>query len=153
MLGSGDIAPMQMSDLNQVLLTLHFLGLAMGFSASIANLVMGGLIAMAAPTERAVLSRFPPAMSRVGRIGLTVLWVTGLTLVFTKWAGFGTLPWQFHLKVTVVVLLTITVGYAYRQERLIRQGDLAAARRIPIAGRIAMSLAVAAVVLAVVTFN
>ena len=76
-------------DLNQALLILHFLGLAMGLSVSFANIVMGGLIARAAPAEKAVLGRFPPVMSRIGRAGLTLLWVSGVILLYTKWGASG----------------------------------------------------------------
>ena len=66
-----------MTAVNHLLLILHFLGLALGFSVSFSNMVMGGLISKAVPAEKAVLGKFPPAMSRVGRFGLALLWVTG----------------------------------------------------------------------------
>ena len=62
-----------MNTLNQALLILHFIGLAMGFSASFANMAMSGLIARAVPPDKAVLGRFPPIMSRIGTIGLALL--------------------------------------------------------------------------------
>jgi hypothetical protein len=45
----------------------------MGLSVSFANMVMGGLIGRAEPSEKAILGRFPSAMSRVGKIGLATL--------------------------------------------------------------------------------
>ena len=54
-----------MSAINQILLILHFLGLTMGFSVTFAGMVMSGLIAKAAPPEKAALGRFPPLMMRV----------------------------------------------------------------------------------------
>ena len=87
-----------MKGLNQVLLILHFLGLAMGLSVSIANTVMSILIAKAARPEKAILGRFPPVMSRIGKIGLSTLWVTGLILVYTKWGGFANLTWPFFVE-------------------------------------------------------
>ena len=85
-----------MTAFNQTLLILHFLGLAMGLSVSIGNIVILNLISKAAPPEKAILGRFPPAISRVGRVGLALLWATGLTMVYTKWNGIGSLPWTFH---------------------------------------------------------
>jgi len=70
-----------MDILNTILLILHFLGLAMGLSVSFSMMVMGGLIKKAAPSEKAVLGRFPPMMSRVGHIGLALLWISGLGMV------------------------------------------------------------------------
>jgi uncharacterized membrane protein len=142
-----------MDGLNKVLLILHFVGLALGFSVSISNMVMLGLITKAAPSEKPVLSRFPPMMSKVGRIGLVLLWVTGLTMVYTKWGGFGVLPWQFHVKLTAVVLLSVTVGCIDVMERRVRKGDLSVAARIPTVGKIATTFALLALVFAVLAFE
>jgi hypothetical protein len=142
-----------MNGLNRVLLILHFFGLALGFSVSIANLVMSRLISKAPPPDKAVLGRFPPAMSRVSWIALPLLWVTGLILVYTKWGGYATLTWQFYVKLAAVVILTATVLQIHRLERLVQQGDAAAGLRIEPAGKVAMGLAVIAVVFAVLTFG
>ena len=142
-----------MNEINQVLLVMHFVGLAMGLSVSIANGVMGALIAKSAPEERAVLGRFPPLMSRIGKIGLTLLWISGAVLTQTRWGGFATLPWQFHAKLTAVVLLTLVVIHIHLQEGRLRRGDAAAAARIQAAGKITPLFALAAVVFAVLTFD
>jgi hypothetical protein len=142
-----------MPDLNQWLLILHFLGLALGMSTSFANMVMGGLIAAAPPGEKAILGRFPPVMSKVGGGGLILLWVTGLILVFTKWGGFGSMPWQFHAKLTAVVLLTVVVGYVHALQAKAARGDTAAAARLPSVGSVATALAIVAVIFAVLTFD
>jgi hypothetical protein len=139
--------------INEALLVLHFLGLALGLSVPFSNMVMAGLVARAEPPEQAVLARFPPAMSRVGRIGLALLWVTGPILLYTKWGGFGAMPWTFHAKITAVVLLTLTVTCMHRLETLIRKGNAAAALRIQTVGKVALMLAIIAVVFAVLTFN
>ena len=111
------------------------------------------VVARAAPPEKAVLGRFPPIIGRIGTIGLALLWVTGAILVYTRWAGFAALPWQFHAKLAAVVLLTATVTYIHRLERLVNQGDAAAAVRIETAGKVATSSAIIAVIFAVLTFD
>jgi hypothetical protein len=140
-------------DLFSILFILHLLGMAMGFSVSFAGLVMMGLIAKASPAEKPVLGRFPPAMMRVGDIGLILLWGTGLLLVYTRWGGFGTLPWQFHVKITAVVLHSGVIGYIHVLMRKARQGDASALARVPIAGRSALLLALVALVFAVLAFG
>jgi len=139
--------------LNQVLLLLHFVGLALGFSVGITNMVMSGLIAKATPPEKAVLGRLPPNMSRIGRIGLALLWVTGFILVYTRWNGFATLPWQFHVKLAAVVLLTITVGFIHRLERMVQKGDVAAVARIQTAGKISGAFSIIALAFAILAFD
>jgi len=142
-----------MNRINQSLLILHFVGLAMGFAASFANMTMGALIARAAPAERPVLGRFPPLMSAIGRIGLALLWVTGLVLTYSKYGGLGSLPWPIYLKLAAVVLLTVVVGYIWSLERRIHRGDMAAAARLPVAGMFAMWFALLSLIFAVLTFD
>ena len=92
-------------------------------------------------------------MSKVGRVGLLLLWLTGLTMLYTRWAGFDGMPWQFHVKLTGVVLLTITVLYMGKLEGQIHRGDTAAAAKLPSFGKAASLFALTALVFAVLTFN
>lgn len=142
-----------MNEINQGLLILHFLGLALGLSASIANLMVGRLIAAAAPGDRAVLARVPPVMGNVGGTGLILLWISGVALVFTRWGGFGTLPGLFHAKVTAVVLLTGLVGFTHALQKRARLGDTSAPAKLGQVGRVMLIVSVTIVVLAVLTFD
>lgn len=142
-----------MPDLNQLLLFLHFVGLGLGMANGFGNLVMGRLIDAAPDAEKRVLARFPPAMSHLGGAGLLLLWATGLILTFTKWGGFGNLPWQFHVKLTAVVLLTGAVGMIHASQAKAKRGDQAAARRIPAIGLAATTLTLVIVLFAVLTFE
>jgi uncharacterized membrane protein len=142
-----------MMDGMRALLALHFLGLAMGFATGFGNMIMAGIIAKATPEERRALMKFPPAIARVGDVGLVLLWLTGLTLVFVKWGGFGNMPGLFHAKLTAVVLMTLLIGFVHSQAKGIAAGDAAAIGRVEIAGKSIFLLAVTTVVLAVWTFN
>jgi len=144
-----------MDTLNHILLVLHFLGLAMGLSVGLSGIVMAGLIEKSAPAERAVLGRFPPMMSRVGSIGLALLWITGLSMYFLKWSdiGLGNMPWQFHLKLTLVVILSGLVGYLQSLQRRLRNGDASVMPTMQLLGRISFLTAIAIVICAVWAFN
>lgn len=142
-----------MTTFNEIVLILHFLGLAMGMSVTFGNIVMLNLITRAAPAERAVLARFPPAISKVGRVGLGLLWATGLTMLYTRWNGLAGMPWQFHVKLTAVILLTLTVAYLTRLEGQVHRGDAGAAARIQTFGKVASASALVAVIFAVLTFD
>src|SRR5262245_51660534 len=133
---------------NKILLMLHFLGLAMGLATGFANMIMMGLIKQAAPAEKPVLGRFPFAMAKVGKIGLGILIVTGLAMVFTRWRGFGSLPWTFHAKLTAVVLLIITVGWMETLMARMKRGDASAMPLIETGGKLAFAFAIIAVVFA-----
>lgn len=142
-----------MNGFNQTLLILHFIGLVMGFSVSIGNLVMMGVMSRAAGPERPILARFMPAISRVGRIGLGLLWVTGATMLFTKWNGLRSMPWTFHVKLTGVVVLTIAVSVLYVLEQRAMKGDAGAAAQIQTFGKVASLGALTALIFAVLTFS
>lgn len=142
-----------MPDLNQLLLFLHFLGLGLGATSAFGGPVIGKLMEHASEAERPILARVPAALSHASGAGLILLWATGLVLVFTKWGGFGSLPWQFHVKITGVVLLTGVVGMIHAHQAKARRGDRAAAARIPTFGLVATALTVLIVLFAVLTFE
>lgn len=139
--------------LDQVLVVIHFLGLAMGMSSGFANMVMAGLVAKAAPNEKAILARFPPAMSKIGGIGLALLWGSGLSIVRTRYGTFEILPRAFIVKLIAVVLLTVTVIYIHFLQRRVQNGDASAMARIQLMGRLTGPLALIAIIFAVITFG
>ena len=139
--------------LDYTLMVVHFLGLALGLSTGFANMVMAGLIAKAAPQEKPVLGRFPPAMARVGAIGLAMLWASGIAIVLTRYGTFAILPRPFIVKLTAVVLLTLIVGYIHVLMPRAQRGDAAAMARIQLLGKITGPLAIIAIIFAVITFG
>jgi hypothetical protein len=139
--------------LDQTLMVVHFLGLAMGLSTGFANMVMAGLIREAPPAEQAVLSRFPPAMSRIGTIGLALLWISGLLIVWTRYGSFAIIPRTFIVKIAAVVLLTIAVACIHVLMPRAQRGDQAAMARIQLLGRLTAPLAIIAIIFAVITFG
>ena len=140
-------------NLDQFLVIIHFLGLAMGLSTGFANMVMAGLIAKAAPNEKGVLGRFPPAMSRIGAIGLTLLWASGIAIVQTRFGSFAILPRTFVIKIAAVAVLTLGVIYIHILMPKAQKGDMAAAARIQMIGKMTGPLALIAIIFAVITFG
>lgn len=141
------------SPLDAVLVFVHFLGLALGFSTSFANATMGAMIGKSEPSERPILAKFPPKMSMLGKIGVTLLWISGLALVFGKWGGMSGFGWPFYVKLAAVVLLTICVVVISILEGKMKRGDSSAAAKIPTVGKFAMTFALTALVFAVVSFE
>jgi hypothetical protein len=140
-------------NLDQFLVIIHFLGLAMGLSTGFANMVMAGLIAKAAPNEKGVLARFPPAMARIGAIGLTLLWASGIAIVQTRFGSFAILPRTFVIKIAAVAVLTLGVIYIHILMPKAQKGDMAAAARIQMIGKMTGPLALIAIIFAVITFG
>ena len=142
-----------MDALNKVLLIFHFAGLAMGFSVSISNIVISTLMPRTDPAHRPVLGRLLSRMSKVGALGVIMLWATGVPIVFTKYGGFSGFPPSFHFKLAAVVLLTLTVGYISVLDARASRGDEKAAKLLPSIGKVATLFAVLALVAAVLTFS
>jgi hypothetical protein len=139
--------------LDSTLMVLHFLGLAMGLSTGFANMVMAGLVANAAPNEKPILGRFPPAMAKIGVIGLALLWGSGIAIVMTRYGSFAILPRPFIVKIGAVVLLTLGVAYIHMLMPRAQKGDAAAMARIQLVGRLTAPLAIIAIIFAVITFG
>ena len=139
--------------LDYVLVILHFIGLALGMSSGFANMVMAGLIAKAPAEEKRILARFPPAMGRLGLVGLVLLWSSGLAIVRTRYGGFDILPRPFLFKLIAVVLLTICVIRIHFLQRRAQAGDVSAMAKIQVLGRLTGPLALLAIIFAVITFG
>ena len=139
--------------LDYVLVILHFLGLALGMSSGFANMVMAGLIAKASPEDKRVLARFPPAMGRLGLVGLALLWGSGLAIVRTRYGGFSILPRPFIYKLIAVVMLTICVLSIHVLQRRAQAGDASAIAKIQIFGKLTGPFALLAIIFAVITFG
>jgi hypothetical protein len=139
--------------LDHFLVILHFVGLALGFTSGFGNMAVAGLIAKAAPQEKAILGRVPPALGRLGVIGLALLWGSGLAIIQTRYGTFAILPRPFIVKLSAVVLLTILVVYMQVLQARAQRGDAAALARIQVLGRLTGPLALIAVIFAVIKFG
>jgi uncharacterized membrane protein len=89
-------------------------------------------------------------------MGLGLLWITGLSMLFTRWGGFRNLPnmpWQFHLKLALVVILSGLIGYIQTLMRRVQKGDTAAMATIRMLGPVAFVTVLAIVTCAVFAFS
>jgi len=135
------------------LVVVHFVGLAMGLGSGFAQMIMAGLMAQASPQEKAVLARFPPRMGQVGMIGLVLLWLSGLSIVWTRYGTFSILPRTFIYKLVAVVLLTLAVATIQVLQRRAQAGDMSAMARMQTLGRLTGPLSLIAIIFAVITFG
>jgi hypothetical protein len=140
--------------LTKLLYLLHFTGFILGFTASISNARMGGLIATSAPADQAVLKRFLPRMAPLGQVGVALLWISGFGLLHLKWgSNAGALPWLFHLKILAVVALTGAVIRLHLLARRVAAGDQAAEAQMPTWGKVGAASAGVALLCAVGAFS
>ena len=138
--------------MNEILLMLHFFGLGGAFIAAAGNGIVASQI-QRSPADAPILSRLQPIFTRAGEIGLGLLWLTGITMVWTRWGGPEKLPGAFWIKFGLVVLLTGAVIYLIMLGNRARAGDEAARRQLPMIGPFPGILLALVVIFAVWAFN
>ena len=85
--------------------------------------------------------------------GLGLLIITGPLMVWLKFGGTEGFTAWFWAKMVLVVLLLVAVIYAGINANAAERGDMAAAKRAPMIGTVAMLLLLGVVLCAVFAFN
>ncbi|WP_029040065.1 hypothetical protein [Cucumibacter marinus] len=142
-----------MDYVNYVLLWAHFVGLGMGVGAGMSGGVLGGFIASASDETRPKFWEIQAGISRLSKIGLVLLIVTGIILVFTKFGGIGEMPWAFWVKMVLVVVMLVLVGLAESAGKKARKGDKQAAGQLKRYGPATGVVSFLVILSAVVAFN
>jgi uncharacterized membrane protein len=142
--------------LYELLLILHFLGLAVGVGASFANLTLRLSMRELPPAEKAIVAGRFRALGKNGSIGLALLLVSGFGMFFLRGAR-ETMAWgggAFHAKLTLIVLLAGTMGYAQvLQKKAARDPSGPATTLLPKVTTLMLVLAVGVIVAAVIAFK
>jgi len=139
-----------------LLLALHFIGLALGVGTSFAFMNLGIANKDLPLPDRAAFFLKTFALSKNGSIGLVLLIISGVGMMFVKGPsvvmalGGG----MFQAKLVLVVALIGFVGYMQtlmRKARLENGGPVM--EKIPKVGRFGLLLGVAIIILAVLAFH
>ena len=141
-----------MGILTNILFWIHLSALSLGGAATFGIPVVGRLMPTATNDTRPLLFKVAKGLSTVSRAGLGLLIITGPLMVWLKFGGTGFNAW-FWAKMVLVLLLLITVIYAGINGKAAEGGDMAAAKRSPLIGMVAMLLLLGVVFCAVFAFN
>lgn len=139
--------------MREIMLIVHFLGLAMGLGTSIGFIFLGKAASKLEQEERLKFAVNSFALGRMGQIGIGLLVLSGLYLMTSFWS---ILPSNFllQLKLILVLLLIIfLVIIAITIDIAIRSDTKTYMKKIQIMSRIALFLALTIVVLAVYIFH
>lgn len=143
----------RMTVLNDILLWLDLLGLAMGVGVGIAMSQVGpGLIA-AHPNERGRLWPLQKFLTRAIATGLIVLLITGPLMLWLKFGGTADLGWPFSVKMFFVASTFVFFGLGRWAGARLERGDESAAKLMSISGPLTGISAVLAMLFAVIAFN
>ncbi len=109
--------------MQDALLIIHFLGFALGVGTSLAMARLGAATKALAPAERAQFFRHAMSLSKNGSLGLVLLIASGLGFLFTRGVSsvFVAGGPMFHIKLTLVVVLTGLLGYSQVLIKRIRE--------------------------------
>lgn len=118
--------------MQDALLIVHFLGLALGVGTSFAMLRLGLATKDLAPAERAGVMKHALAIAKNGALGLALLILSGVLMLVTRGAGtvFASGGPAFHVKLALVVVLSGLVGYSQVLGKRIRERQDADALRV-----------------------
>ncbi len=142
-----------MAVISNILLWLHFVGVAMALGGGIALGVTGPQFIAEVNDHPDLVWATEKALSRVGTIGLVVLLVTGPLMIWLKFDGTAGFNWWFWLKMVFVAAAVIGVGLHQWGGRRFRGGDKSALRTMLVSGRAAGISMVLVVLCAVFAFN
>src|SRR5687767_14488820 len=100
--------------MQDALLIIHFLGLALGVGTSLAMARLASATKDLPPAERAQFNRYAMSLGKNGSLGLALLIASGLGILFTRGVSsvFVAGGPTFHAKLTLVVILIGLFGYS-----------------------------------------
>lgn len=139
--------------LNDILLWLHLLGLAMGAGVGIAMSRVGPALIAGDPNERARLWPLEKFLARVITTGLVLLLVTGPLMLWLKFGGSAALGWPFMVKMFFVAATVVGVALGRWAGARFERGDEGAAKLMAVSGPLTGISALLAMLFAVITFN
>ncbi len=138
------------------LLVIHFIGLAMGVGTSFAMMRLGIATKDLSAAERGQFFRHAIAVSKNGSIGLGLLILSGLAMLFTRGVGtvFASGGIAFHIKLTLVLVLIGFLGFSQvRLKRFRENQDLAALGSVAKLGPLMLLTGLGIVISAVLAFH
>ncbi len=139
--------------MREVMLIIHFIGLAMGLGTSIGFIFLGIAASKMEKEEARKFGLNAFAMSKMGQIGLVLLVISGLYLMTPFWKTLPVMPLLIVKLILVVVLIALITFMAFAMKKA-KNGDLVAQQKtIPTLGRIAMLTVLIILTLAVFIFH
>jgi putative membrane protein len=136
-----------------LLIFVHLLALAMGFAGGIAMSQIGPRLAAAAPDQRATWWPLANTFSRISEIGLVLLLVTGPLILWLKYQGGAGMSGAFMLKMALIALAIVAIGFTAWGKARLKRGDEGGARVMAAAGPVTMLLMLGVVLSAVFAFG
>ena len=136
----------------EILLILHFFGLALGLGVGMAMLSLNMFVAKKlAPEERASFMAKTRPLMFIAPLGLLILIISGIFLIIPIWAGIKT-NMLIHIKLTVALLMLIFVGLLHMLAAKSRRTGKPS-KAMGLISKVQVLLGITAIILAVLIFH
>lgn len=139
--------------MREVMLIVHFIGLAMALGTGFANLFLNAVASKLEPSEKGSFMSRIAILARMGQIGLGLLLLSGFYLATPFWKALGEMP-LFIAKLTLVGILLISVSYILLILRKAKkQGNPGLLKNLKPLGMLNFFIGITIVILAVLAFH
>lgn len=139
--------------MKDVMLIIHFIGVAMGLGTGFAYIFLGIAAAKLPKEERPDFFIKISKLGIMGHIGLTLLIISGGYLLTPYLPGLAHTP-LLIAKLVCVLLLIVVIGIITNFSKKARQGDTEKyIKKIAALGKVSLTLSLSIVVLAVLVFH
>jgi len=137
----------------QIALILHLAALVAGGSNSVVMPIVEGRLPGASQAERQALFALANTLSKVGKVAMVILLVTGPVMVWARYGGLADLSVWFWIKMALIVVMLFGIiagGIAFKRYQ---SGDAGGLARAGMFGKVTGVAAIGVVVAAVLAFN
>jgi uncharacterized membrane protein len=139
--------------MRDVMLIVHFIGLAMGVGTSFAFMFLGIASAKMEKSEAMKFRLNSLALSRMGHLGLALLIISGGYLMTPYWSVLSTMT-LLIFKLVLVLILILLVSIITINANKAKKGDAEKhLKKIQPLGRISLLVGLTIIVLAVYVFH
>jgi len=139
--------------ISKILLMVHLfsmcLGIGIGVAAAIGSAQIRDVKSDAGMAILGVLKK----LHFIGRVAITLLWITGISMLLILYPAVGELGLVFFAKITAVVVLTVSILAAGRLGPKVAAGDQGARAKAKQLGMLNGFMATLAMIFAVITFS
>lgn len=139
--------------MKDVLLIIHFIGLAMGIGTGFAHAFLGSVAARMESKEATKFRLHSLVLTKMGNVGLTLLVISGLSLMTPYWETLPSSP-LLIVKLSLVILLVIVITMLNVLGKRAQQSNPEEQfKKMQTLGKITMVLSLSIVIVAVSFFH
>lgn len=139
--------------MRDLMLIIHFIGLAMALGTGFANLFLGVVASKLEPAEKGSFMSKTLILGRMGQIGLVLLILSGFYLMTPYWGALSSMPLLIVKLILVTLLVILVTVIILKVRKSKKEGNPALLAKIKPIGIMNFLLGVAIVVLAVLIFH